>query len=172
MGNERWLPIADYPSYEVSDLGRIRRVAKGTSAPAGTILSTRGLRSGYPSVDLCRDGQKRSYHVHRLVAAAFLGACPEGQVVNHLSGDRMDPRATNLEYTTQSGNVQHAYDNGFQVAHGSHNGRAKLNEEDVQLIRSSPEKSSVLAARFGVRSNTITRIRQGKGWSNVKIGAV
>ena len=47
---------------------------------------------------------------------------------------------------------------------GTLNPNAKLNWEKVSEIRSLPLTYAVLAARFGVRGNTIKAIKLGKTW--------
>jgi hypothetical protein len=169
---EIWKPIAGYPAYEVSSVGRVRRVTDARNSKKGRILSTRGLREGYPAVDLCRAGQKRTHFVHRLVASAFLGPAKPGQEVNHQNGIRVDPRLENLEYTTRSGNALHAYELGLQDARGEKNGQAKLSEAAVREIRALaivPGRPSYAAIgrRYGVNRNTISRIVNRQRWPHV-----
>lgn len=162
---ERWAAIADYPGYEVSDQGRVRRSAPAKTRPAGAILSTKGLRSGYPSVDLCRDGVKRTFLVHRLVAAAFVASVPGADEVNHINGVKADARASNLEYTTRAENERHAFASGLASAKGAKNGQAKLTEDSVLEIRRVADEtgapSSVvnrLARTHGVSASAIRQI--------------
>jgi hypothetical protein len=51
---------------------------------------------------------------------------------------------------------------------GVRNGRAKLSSEAVQLIRTSDERTDVLAERFGVHKSTIIRARNGSGWKGLE----
>jgi len=167
--NERWRAIEEYPDYEVSDHGRVKRTTTRTCAKAGTILSTRGLRNGYPSVDLCREGAARSYSVHRLVAAAFFGLCPPGQEVNHINGNKTDNRATNLEYLTSSKNQLHAYRAGLQSAAGEKNGQAKLTTESVEKIRAMAGRVDrpsyrVIGEIFGVSDTNVRAIVARRTW--------
>jgi len=165
---ERWERIAGYPAYRVSDLGRVKRALPGTSAPAGTILSTRGLRNGYPSVDLCAKGKRRSHYVHRLVAEAFIGD-PQGREVNHINGNKSDPRAENLEYASRSENSLHAHRTGLQRCAGSRNGYARLTESSVVEIRRLATffTSRELAARFRVTVGTVHDVVSRRTWSHV-----
>lgn len=65
----------------------------------------------YPAVDIPGHGTK---FIHVLVSECFL-LKPNGKViVNHLDGDKKNPKANNLEYTTYSGNIIHAYKNGLR----------------------------------------------------------
>lgn len=169
--SEQWKPIDGYPDYEVSDEGRVRRLTKRTSSRAGAILSVKGLRSGYPSVDLSRPGQKkRTYQVHRLVAAAFLALRDGAPEINHVNGVKADARAVNLEYVSSSENQQHAFDAGLQDCGGEQNGFVKLTWKDVGEIRkiaAEPGRPSYqrIADRFNVTESNIRAVVKGKTWN-------
>src|SRR5262249_33274460 len=65
-------------------------------------------------VTLYRDKKKRNFLLHRLVAKAFCEVShPDHVIVNHIDGNRRNNRAVNLEWTTQSGNVKHAWRTGL-----------------------------------------------------------
>jgi hypothetical protein len=170
---EEWRPIADWPEYAVSNLGRVKRLTSRTCAKAGSMLKTppRSKKSPYPAVDLCRDGERRTFAVHQLVAAAFLGPCSNGLEVNHKNGDKTDPKASNLEYATSSANQLHAYATGLQSAVGELNGQAILTEEQVREIRSSCRgifgEQAKLARTYGVSPHTIGDIYHRRTWAHV-----
>lgn len=110
--NEQWLPVTGYEGfYEVSDLGKVRRIAPEHGATVGRICSQKGSRSGYPRVTLTRKSISTTPFIHRIVAAAFIGPCPLGKEVNHKDGNRLNPALTNLEYVTRKENVAHALRN-------------------------------------------------------------
>lgn len=96
-----WKPIQGFEGlYEVSDGGRVRSLRGKTPR----ILNINKTVAGYPHVGLVRLGEssKRRYwfSVHRLVAAAFIGPCPEGYVVNHKDENKANNVISNLEYVT------------------------------------------------------------------------
>lgn len=174
---EEWRTVGGWPDYEVSNLGRVKRVTSRTCAKAGTILRQcwRGGKigqMGYLSIDLsspCR--KKQSAAVHVLVATAFLGQRPEGLNPNHRDGKRSNNRADNLEWITQSANVKHAYALGLADAKGERNGQAKLMEADVIEIRLAylgrRGEQVALGRRFGVHPATIRDIVNGRTWTHV-----
>jgi hypothetical protein len=101
---ERWLPVLEYPLYEVSSSGRVRNACtKHTLKPAPN-------SKGYLCVLLYRGSKRdrRSFLVHRLVAQAFLSNAPNLPQVNHLNGQKGDNGVVNLEWCTQSQNMRHA----------------------------------------------------------------
>lgn len=58
--------------------------------------------------------KKHKSVLHRLVAATFLERSDDKPIVNHLDGNKLNFRWDNLEWTTYSGNSQHAYDTGLR----------------------------------------------------------
>src|SRR4051812_45302603 len=96
---EVWKPVVGYEGwYEVSDLGRVRRVAPTPKGVIGYVLQP-SVSSGYQVLHLSTgtNAGRKLHAVHRLVAAAFIGQCPEGYVVNHLDADRSNNSRENLE---------------------------------------------------------------------------
>jgi hypothetical protein len=104
---EEWRPIDHYP-YEVSNLGRVRRVL---CLGSWRILSQAVCqkRSGrYAKVDLWRWNQRKTIYVHRLVAAAFLPPPdPHQHEVNHFDCNTLHNAASNLEWASRCENEQH-----------------------------------------------------------------
>src|SRR5215831_1614645 len=114
--NERWLPIGGFPGYEVSDLGRVRSLARKANAARnisikGKIL-TGTIINGYPRVTLRRDGKTFYREIHRLVALAFLGPCPDGEEVRHVFGNSKDARLSGLRYGTRAQNIAYSKRHG------------------------------------------------------------
>lgn len=69
ISTEQWRDIAGYEGvYQVSDLGRVRSHKSGE-----WIVMKGGTNSwGYLNVGLCKDGKRKVFSVHRLVAQAFI----------------------------------------------------------------------------------------------------
>lgn len=174
MSEERWVTIEDFPNYAVSDLGRVKRLTSRTCAKAGSILKTppRSKDRPYLSVDLCRDGNRRSEMVHILVAKAFLGAAPfESAEVNHIDGDKTNPHFKNLEWITSSGNKYHAYAAGLSDAKGEANGQSKLTEEQVLAIRAASTgqrgEQARMALEYGVTSSAVYEVIHRRTWVHI-----
>ncbi|AQQ20238.1 MULTISPECIES: HNH endonuclease [Burkholderia] len=171
---ERWKPVLDFPDYAISDYGRVKRLTTRTRAKAGSILKpcNRSKDRPYPSVDLSRNGKRRTQMIHILVARAFLGPAPfVGAEVNHIDGDKTNPHFRNLEWVTSSGNSLHAYEAGLADARGEANGQAKLTEAMVREIRDLAvgrrgEKTRI-ARQFGVSETAIRDILNGRTWSHI-----
>lgn len=160
--NMKTLP--DFPEYTVSRAGAV-------IGQRGARLRTSATPDGYTRVWLCRYGEARSYYVHRLVLAAFVGPCPDGMECNHKNGVRDDNRLVNLEWITKSENKRHAYrELGLQARRGEAHPMAKLTRAEARLIyqahlRNIPGKW--LAEWFNVSAATVSRIGCGLQWAGV-----
>lgn len=114
MAIEVWAPVNGWEDrYEVSDQGHVRSLnyhMTGQTHPLKPITSGKG----YLMVGLCRRQKMKWEKVHRLVAVAFIPNPEKKPQVNHINGDKTDNRAVNLEWATQSENMQHAYKAGLK----------------------------------------------------------
>jgi hypothetical protein len=166
VAGEQWRPVVGWEGwYEVSDHGRVRRVARGTGTEPGRILIPQKVKDGYLRVRLSRSDQQRWFGVHRLVAEAFIGPPPAGQECNHKSGDKADNWVGNLEWLTKQGNMQHAFRTGItQPLRGERHPMTKLTAEQVAEIRrlAGIESGGATAARFGVTRSYVSKLRRGE----------
>ncbi|MEU7855149.1 HNH endonuclease [Nonomuraea sp. NPDC049141] len=105
---------------------------------------------------------------HRLVWLHLNGPIPAGLTVNHMNGIKTDNRPSNLELATPVEQAEHARTilrRGKLDQFGPLNSNTKLTTEQVQKIcsrRADGELLRVLAAEFGVREQTISRIVRGE----------
>ena len=104
--SDNWVAVTE--GYEVSSTGYVRSVPRvikrsdgRTRVIRGGVLKPSLDSNGYPYVNV---GGKR-VRVHRLVAQAFLGECPDGQVVCHRDGDPANNSVNNLYYGTYRENM-------------------------------------------------------------------
>lgn len=115
---EEWRPIIGSPGYEVSDLGRVRGIARTVRYrdgqthrfPERVLKPSANPVSGYLNVKV----KGRTRNVHTLVLEAFVGPAPPGMQCRHLNGNAGDARLVNLAWGTRSEN------NRDQARHGTH----------------------------------------------------
>lgn len=157
--DEIWRPVpGSEGAYEVSSMGRVRN-------QAGRLLSQSIRKRGVPyRTVLLRSalgGVRRT--VHGLVLHAFKGQRPVGLIARHLNGDASNNRDDNLNWGTVAENVADRAAHVTENA-GERNHKAKLTRTQVDEIRSSHAKQSVLAQLYAVSQGNISSIRSGRIW--------
>lgn len=113
---ENWKPVLGFEGlYEVSDLGRVKSLAKtwtpglgGTIKKPDTILKQGLGGHGYYIVGLSKNGKPKTCNVHKLVWEAFNGET--NLHIDHIiEGNRLDNRLCNLQKITLRENVSKYY---------------------------------------------------------------
>nr|AEX62992.1 uncharacterized HNH endonuclease [Moumouvirus Monve] len=93
--------------YEISNKGNVRNKKTG-------YLFKFNLKGGYYYCNIkMNDDKMKAFRVHRLVAKLFVKNPNKYDIVNHLDGNKLNNNYKNLEWTTISGNNQHAADNNL-----------------------------------------------------------
>lgn len=166
--NELWKPVAGYEGrYEVSDQGRVRSLRMKGGKKVRYVLKpcssfsnkahTKIKYQHYKQVGLYKEGKRRSFHVHILVANSFLPDRPRGFQVDHINGDKFDNRAVNLQWLSQSENLR-------KSAYSSRNNKYlyTIHLKNLDLSYSSYCLSDV-AERVGVKRQKLSDSFRYKG---------
>jgi hypothetical protein len=123
MNREIWRDIPDYEGlYQVSNLGRIKTLARETYTLSGRLLYRRKEKyrtivhdtKGYPMIILCKNSISKTYKIHRLVAKEFIPNPKNKPQINHKDGNKKNNYYKNLEWCTNSENQLHAFSTGLQ----------------------------------------------------------
>lgn len=137
--HEIWADIPNYEGlYQVSNLGRIRSLDKivdnkrGIYKKYGRIKTISNASYGYKSVGLCKDGVRKTWLIHILVAKAFIPNPLGKRTINHINCNKTDNRVCNLEWATYSENIKHAF------AHGKKPIKAQLGKYGFESSRGIP----------------------------------
>lgn len=175
METEIWKDVIGYEGfYQVSNLGRIKSLPrticnwggkKGVHKSKERVLKPQLNHKGYLRICLCIPSKKITYTLHRLIAIAFLGD-PGKLHVNHIDGDKLNNKISNLEYCTHLQNMEHAIKMGLTVKGVNHH-NAKLNPKKVSEIRLSNLTGRELAEIYNVCEATIREAKTYKNWKDV-----
>ena len=105
-----WRVLAQYPDYEASTQGQIRRIRDGK------ILRPVKGRGWVQSVVFPEPHVLRS--LHRLIAVTYLGPCPERYQVKFRDGNQWNCAAGNLFYAPPTRSTTRSTKGGLQKQHG------------------------------------------------------
>lgn len=144
---EIWKPIKGYEGlYEISSFGQIKRLEAEIFGNWGQkkiwkekILKKSHDKDGYETICLCKDGKRKTYKVHRLVANAFIKNPFNFYQINHKDENKTNNNVGNLEWC----------DNKYNANFGTRNYRI-----------SNKKSKSIL--QFDLNNNLI------KKWNNAK----
>jgi hypothetical protein len=92
---EEWKTIQEFPNYEISSHGRVRK--------GEFILSQSKQTSGYFRVAFYKDSKHHYRLVHRLVGQAFLEPCPDKFEIDHINNlEKENNHISNLRWANRS----------------------------------------------------------------------
>lgn len=156
--------------YQISNLGRVRSVDRvvfqrhysgcmSRYIYRGKIIKPCNLGNGYLSARLNKQGKPHWILVHRLVGMHFLEK-PEGcDYINHKDFNRSNNRADNLEWCTQSENIQYSYDHGTKIPpHMRNISQYDSNGRLIKIWRSQSDAER----GTGIKQANISKVCLGK----------
>lgn len=98
---EIWKDIKNYEGlYQISNLGNVKSYHKRSN---GNLLKL-PIKRGYYQVGLRKNGTRKYYQVHRLVAETFIENKDNLPQVNHKDENKLNNNVDNLEWCTVSYN--------------------------------------------------------------------
>jgi hypothetical protein len=168
---ELWKPAFGYDGvYEVSDMGRVRRVLKGQGATVG--IKNQKTQKHNMKVSMCRNGVCKWHYVHHVVLNSFAGERPAGTECCHNDGNFRNNKLSNLRWDTRRSNVLDAIRHGtFVRKKGEDSLKAKLKNTDVFKIRELLKlgvSHRKIASIYGVAHSAIGAIKRNQTWGHLK----
>lgn len=115
---EIWKDITGYEGYfQVSNLGNFRSLNRKIKYKKegmlrnypGKTLKTETIVEGYQRIVFMKNGIKKRYMCHRIVAQEFIPNPDQKSYINHINGNKADNRVENLEWCTGKENAQHSF---------------------------------------------------------------
>jgi hypothetical protein len=197
LETETWKPLIGFEShYEISNIGRVKRIKPQFGATVGRILKWKLSHDGYPQVYISINGRTQTLKVHTLVMLTFTGPRPPKMHINHIDGNKMNAAVGNLEFCTAKQNQVHASKHGLlatgersgsrlhiatrprgdnhysrqhpeKLARGERNANSKLTAEQVREIRQHKLSIRLMALKYGVSRENIKRVLNRRIWAHV-----
>ena len=95
---EMWLPIKNFPNYQVSTFGKIKNIKTNRQ------MEPMYNNDGYGTVRLYENNNYKFIKIHRLVAEAFINNPGNKMYVDHIDNDRTNNFIVNLRFATKEEN--------------------------------------------------------------------
>ena len=155
---EIWKDVKDYEElYQVSNLGRVKRVT------SGRILKGGKDKKGYLKVRLSKNNIKSTKTIHRLVAQAFIPNPENKPQVNHIDENKTNNSVDNIEWMTAKENINHGTRN-------ERIGKANIISKSISIIATNLKTGksqefygiSECARQLGLHNQNITAVLKGK----------
>ena len=96
-----FIQVKDFPNYLINKNSDVY------SKPYKKILKQQLNNDGYMGIQLTNKGNRKSFLAHRLVAMHFLKIDINKDKVNHKDGNKINNNVSNLEWVTDSENMNH-----------------------------------------------------------------
>lgn len=144
--------IKKYPAYFITKDGAV------FSSKTNKYLKPSIDKQGYKKVGFyIGNYRNKSIKVHRLVAEAFIENPLNKTDVNHKNGIKSDNRVENLEWSTRSENIKHAFENGLSKI------SEKQRERFIKMLKSNtggknPASRKVINIETGVIHDTVNEV--------------
>lgn len=111
--------IKEFPQYQISNLGNIKN-------KSGKILTIgkRKSNSGYIQIRLSKNGKYYYRYLHRLLAETFIENNNKYRTINHIDGNKLNNKLSNLEWASDAQQQRHAF-----LISLKHNGKSFTRDE-------------------------------------------
>lgn len=122
---------------------------------------------GYKQCNLYDKNRKKYYkRVHRLVAKAFIPNPDNLPQVNHKDGDKTNNHISNLEWTVNSENTKHGYDNNLYYFGTSKSYPINVYSKKTHAFIKTYSSIRELSRELGLNRKTVTSILKGQRKNN------
>jgi|694.fasta_scaffold00162_76 hypothetical protein len=115
---EEWKDVPDYEGYyQISNLGRVKSLEKtliisGKKCIYKVLIKKPHIsKRGYWEVGFCKNALEITKKIHRLIAISFINNPKNNPQVNHIDGNKLNNKISNLEWVNNRENSCHRVKN-------------------------------------------------------------
>lgn len=156
MMEETWKYIEGYNNtYTVSNLGNIK-------GKRGNTLKPQLQKDGYYHIQLYLNGKAMGFLIHRLVITTFISPYIRGMEVNHIDGDKLNNKVSNLEWVEHKDNMSHAVINNLmkpEKLYNNKNACKKIINNESGIIYDSVCEAS---KSIGISQSHLSNMLKGR----------
>ena len=135
--------IPSHPRYEISKIGIIRN--RETKAIKSQYVGS----TGYYMVSFSYAGKSKPQRVHRLLGITFIDNPENLPEINHIDGDKLNYKLSNLEWVTHAENMKHAFNTELA------NNIGNLAQRSLSMINKNNEGLLVDVTGFADEANPL-----------------
>ncbi len=164
--------------YKVSSYGRVISFVKN---PEGELIKG-GRTAGYLSfVVNLKNGKKKNYYFHRIIADCFLDKKDDDIFVVHKNYKKQENHVSNLAWTNKEEWTQHQFgnpnvkENKVKRKLRQVTSYSKLSYAQAVILKKKlldPNRKTrirILAKQFGVSEMQLYRIKSGENWGDIEV---
>ena len=158
VGNHGW-----EENYLVSDDGRVFSLISNRELKPYAKSRGYGYKRRDYTVSITHNGKHRHPKISRMVAMAFIPNPLNKEQVNHIDGNPLNNHVSNLEWTTDQENRQHAVDNWL-----TKKGFTKEQFEQIKELSLKAYSVKDISAITGVHPHCVKDIRRGANHNDME----
>lgn len=178
---EIWKDVKGYNGlYQVSNYGNIKSLSRiivrsnGNYSSKEKLLEPQIIKNGYLVVRLKKNGNRSTKLINRLVAESFIPNPEDKLEVNHKDLNKLNNHVDNLEWSTRSENMKHAYKNGVVDINKAIDKLKTVTKNDVVEIRKrklngESRKSVYEDYKHVISIGGFKHIWYNVTWENIKV---
>lgn len=166
---EQWKEVVDYPTYEISDMGNVRRWDPKRRLKIRVSVAPAPF---YIMFNVWENRINKKLYVHREMLKAFIPCSdPKLTHVCFKDGDITNLKLSNLYWSSQTKRMRRRHKEGGYPK-GQDHYMAKLTDQDVIEMKAMWESEEYtqqfIADKFGIHPTTLNNILKGRYWTHLK----
>ena len=132
---EIWKDCEFDTRYKISNIGNIKRtLCNGTDRILKTSILNKGKKNPYYYIQTIKEGKRKNYLIHRLVAFHFCeGQSEENNVCDHIDRNTFNNKASNLRWGTHADNMRNSCKYKTHILETDHKKRKAILDKEYGL---------------------------------------